>query len=180
MEEIKNRNGQRLHASIKAHCGKEAADAILEKLPISMQPSPARMLGWIREMDELLERDIGPDLVEPIRAGCACGPSPNRINAIKKVYDASMGAEDFCRKMNNKQKGFSLELDEDGYLYSYPTCYCSAVKHLDEQVPRSWCLCTVGYTKRLFEGVLGEEVEVELLESVKTGGERCLMKVVPV
>ena len=43
----------------------------------------------------------------------------------------------------------------------------------------TWCQCTTGYSKVLFEQAFGCEVDVELLKSIKVGDERCLMKIIP-
>jgi predicted ArsR family transcriptional regulator len=39
------------------------------------------------------------------------------------------------------------------------------------------CNCTLGYTQRIYETVLGKKVQVELMESVLRGGKRCAVKV---
>jgi predicted hydrocarbon binding protein len=50
------------------------------------------------------------------------------------------------------------------------------VDHLETD---TWCQCTTGYSKVLFEKAFDCKVEVELLESIKMGDERCLMKIIP-
>jgi predicted hydrocarbon binding protein len=44
---------------------------------------------------------------------------------------------------------------------------------------KTWCQCTTGYSKVLFEKAFGCKVDVELLKSVKAGDEVCLMKIIP-
>ena len=43
----------------------------------------------------------------------------------------------------------------------------------------TWCQCTTGYSKVLFEKAFGCEVVVELLKSIKMGDNICLMKIIP-
>lgn len=69
-------------------------------------------------------------------------------------------------------------IHENGSLYLiYPQCYCSCVKRVDKPISKVWCYCTLGYTKRMFEHILERKTKVELLESVKSGGSRCLIQV---
>jgi hypothetical protein len=50
---------------------------------------------------------------------------------------------------------------------------------VDKLDTNTWCQCTTGYSKVLFEKAFGCEVEVELLKSIKAGDEICLMKIIP-
>jgi len=43
----------------------------------------------------------------------------------------------------------------------------------------TWCQCTTGYSKVIFEKAFGCQVEVELLKSIKMGDDICLMKIIP-
>jgi hypothetical protein len=43
----------------------------------------------------------------------------------------------------------------------------------------TWCQCTTGYSKVLFEQAFGCPVDVTLLKSVKMGDDVCLMKIEP-
>jgi len=43
----------------------------------------------------------------------------------------------------------------------------------------TWCQCTTGYSKVLFEQAFGCTVEVELLKSIKAGDDICLMSIIP-
>lgn len=50
---------------------------------------------------------------------------------------------------------------------------------MDKLDTDTWCQCTTGYSKVLFEKAFGCEVVVELLKSVKMGDDICLMKIIP-
>ena len=65
----------------------------------------------------------------------------------------------------------------DFYYLIYPQCYCSCVKRNPEQLSRTWCYCTLGYSKRMFENIFGTEVQVELLSSVKMGDDNCRIRI---
>jgi hypothetical protein len=53
------------------------------------------------------------------------------------------------------------------------------LEEVDKLETNTWCLCTTGYSKVVFEKAFGCEVYVELLKSIKMGDEICLMKIIP-
>jgi hypothetical protein len=59
----------------------------------------------------------------------------------------------------------------------YHTCHCPLARTSiitgGPEVPSEWCYCSGGYGKLPFEVVFGEELEVEILESVLAGDPRC-------
>jgi predicted hydrocarbon binding protein len=55
----------------------------------------------------------------------------------------------------------------------YPRCFCHLVAKGPERLPETYCLCSRGWLKEMFETVVNHAVEVALLESVKCGGEQC-------
>jgi predicted hydrocarbon binding protein len=55
----------------------------------------------------------------------------------------------------------------------YPKCFCHLVAEGPERLPDTYCLCSRGWLKEVFETVLNHPVEVELLESVKRGAGGC-------
>jgi hypothetical protein len=54
-------------------------------------------------------------------------------------------------------------------------CYCSLWRGLgdDENAPLTWCQCSKGFVMKLWETLLGEPVEVELVESCIAGAQEC-------
>ena len=46
-------------------------------------------------------------------------------------------------------------------------------KRIEKGLPQTWCYCTLGYTKKMFEFIFDAEVKVELLSSIKLGNENC-------
>ena len=68
----------------------------------------------------------------------------------------------------------------NGELYlQFSFCSCPMLADVDKLDTDTWCQCTTGYSKVLFEKAFACEVDVELLKSIKTGDEICLMKIIP-
>lgn len=81
-----------------------------------------------------------------------------------------------------------IPYDPDGYLGARDplerrrlACHCplasSSITEGGAEVPASWCACSAGYEKALFDAVFGEEVEVRATETVLGGSERCRFSV---
>ena len=67
----------------------------------------------------------------------------------------------------------NAQRDGDVVHVVYPRCLCHLVAKGPERLPDTYCLCSRGWLKEMFETVLGEPVEVELLDSVKRGAKQC-------
>ena len=60
-----------------------------------------------------------------------------------------------------------------GIEAAYDRCYCGSVSKTREPISATYCACSCGWYRQLFETLLGTAVEVELLESIIQGSERC-------
>ena len=60
---------------------------------------------------------------------------------------------------------------QDGY------CMCPIVESGPPGLSPTYCFCSTGYIKENLERRLGTPLEVELLESLKTGGKDCIFKI---
>ena len=71
--------------------------------------------------------------------------------------------------------------EDDPLMKRYHACHCplarSSIITGDPEVSPEWCYCSGGYGKLPFETIFGEELEVELLESVLAGDPRCRFSV---
>lgn len=87
-------------------------------------------------------------------------------------------------KINNKLYITKIPYDPDRYLKEtdpvlkrYYACHCPLAREsiLNDQIKISpnWCYCSGGFAKFPFEVILNCELEVELLECVLNGSERC-------
>ena len=66
---------------------------------------------------------------------------------------------------------FLSELDPDKRRRH--ACHCGWISASKENYPLTYCACGTGFYKQLWEGILGQEVEVRVVQSVMHGDERC-------
>jgi hypothetical protein len=56
---------------------------------------------------------------------------------------------------------------------AYPRCLCPMVREVATSLSPTYCQCSVGWIKEMFETAWGGPVSVEALETVKRGGSSC-------
>jgi hypothetical protein len=158
--------------------GQEEAEKFAAKLPLPESAAYKRKFKWAKDVCQYLDSTYTPDQVKRIRLSCACNPAKAEMENTKRLYDEAAGLDEFCANYNQEYSGLHPIWHEGDVLYfAYPTCYCGCVKRVSEALPLTWCLCTLGYAKKLFDYVLECDTAIELIESVKTGGSRCVMKI---
>ena len=174
----KNDNPQALRflASMAKHGEQAAGERFAEEHPLGKSADISKRSAWAKALCGYLNDRYDEETVKAIRMDCACGPYA--INGkLKALYEKSDGPADFVKKVNELDPGFSLEYDGTSYYIVYPQCYCSCVKRIDGQLPKAWCYCTLGYSRRMFETILGKETEGELLSSIKAGDTVCRIRI---
>jgi hypothetical protein len=70
-----------------------------------------------------------------------------------------------------------LSSAETGLPAAEGTCLCPLVETKPAGLSCTYCLCSLGYVKDMFEQTLGTKVDVELVDSVLKGGKRCKFKI---
>lgn len=168
----------RLCESLNKHIGQSDADECASKLPLSKSADFMYKFKWAEQVCVFLNGKYSEDNVKKIRMDCCCLPPKNRMDKVKRLYVESADLDEFTVKYNAEYAGRSSVWHKNGDLYfSYPTCYCSCVKRMNKPLSKTWCLCTLGYTKRLFDYVFDCDTKAELMESIKLGDARCVIKI---
>lgn len=67
--------------------------------------------------------------------------------------------------------------EKDTAKKRYYACHCPMAREVllttNSSIPRKWCNCTSGFVAQRFSAIFGETVQVDLLESVLGGDNRC-------
>lgn len=133
---------------------------------------------WVKSTMNRLENHFDSSTVKQIRMNCQCGYAMDeKLKLVKELIETSSNLEEFASQDKAKAAGLSYT---DGELYlQFPFCPCPMLADVDKLDTDTWCQCTTGYSKVLFEKAFGCEVVVELLKSIKMGDSICLMKIIP-
>ncbi len=133
---------------------------------------------WVKETMRKMEMAFEQETLISIRMSCQCGYGMDEKKAlVRELYEAAGSMEEFAG--SEKARGAGL-FTKNGELYlSFPFCPCPMLADVDKLPSMTWCYCTMGYSKKLFEEVWGCGVEIDLLKSIKAGDDMCLMKITP-
>jgi len=134
--------------------------------------------AWVKSTMKRLENHFDRADVTRIRMHCQCGYGMDeKLALVKELMEASANIEEFGNLDKAKAAGLSCT---NGELYlQFPFCPCPMLSDVDRLDTDTWCQCTTGYSKVLFEKAFECKVDVELLKSIKMGDEICLMRIIP-
>lgn len=166
----------RMYNSI-AEVNQEAADDLSERFTLSKSADFEKKFRWASNVCDFLEDRFDEDTICKIRSACNCEDGSTKADKMKHYLKLSKDLSCFVDIFNSHESYAKIELCGDSLLFIYPTCYCSYVKRVDHSISKTWCYCTLGYAKSLFEKVFEAPVKAELLESIKTGGKQCIIKI---
>ena len=124
-----------------------------------------------------LEKNVDEKTLARILEQCGrqC-QSQSFIKKAKELYEKSESIDDFLEKLGRAYKHLRRE---DGEVYIvYPRCFCSQVNKIPKgKLSGTYCNCSRGWAKALFEGALGRPVEVIMEKSIINGDNECKFRV---
>ena len=128
----------------------------------------------IAGLDEHVDEKTRSKILE--RCGRQC-QSQSFIKKAKGIYAKSKSDVEFLEKLASVYK--HLHLDQGNVYIVYPKCYCSQVNKIPRgKLSGTYCNCSVGWAKALFEGALGRPVEVVMEKSIIRGDEQCKFRII--
>ncbi len=133
---------------------------------------------WVKATMRRLESKFELEAVKQIRMSCQCGYGMDeKLALVKELMIGATSIETFTASEKAKAAGLFCK---DGELFlQFDFCPCPMLAQVDQLETATWCQCTTGYSKALFEKAFSCDVDVELLKSIKMGDPVCLMKIIP-
>ena len=136
-----------------------------------------RMERWIAclmaGLDEHVDEETRARLLEQCGRQCI---SQSFIKKAQGIYEKSENIDEFLDKFGKIYK--HLHREGDNVYLVYPKCYCSFVnKILPSKLSATYCNCSRGWAKALFEGALGRPVEVIMEKSIVKGDKQCKLRI---
>jgi predicted hydrocarbon binding protein len=109
-----------------------------------------------------------------------CGRQCQTASFIKKaktIYEKSNNIDDFLRRFEQVYK--HLHREGNKVYIVYPKCYCSQVNKIPKgKLSGTYCNCSRGWAKALFEGALGRPVNVVMEKSIINGDNECKFRII--
>ena len=131
---------------------------------------------WVKATMQCLENKFTFETVKKIRMNCQCGYGMDeKLKLVRELMIGSTSIEELTNSEKAKAAGLFCK---DGELFlQFFFCPCPMLADIDKLDTATWCQCTTGYSKVLFEKAFSCNVDVDLLKSIKMGDPVCLMKI---
>jgi predicted ArsR family transcriptional regulator len=133
---------------------------------------------WITNLIDGLKENVDEKTIVKMLEQCGrqC-QSQSFIKKAKEIYKKSKNADDFLEKLGRVYKHLHREGDKVSLMY--PKCYCSQVNKIPKgKLSGTYCNCSRGWAKALFEGAIGRPVEVIIEKSIINGDNQCKFRVI--
>lgn len=137
-----------------------------------------RMGKWIASLVDGLDKHVDAETTAKILEQCGrqC-QSQSFVKKTRDIYKKSKDINDFLGKFGKVYK--HLHREGDKVYIVYPKCYCSHVNKIPKgKLSATYCNCSRGWAKALFEGALGRPVEVVMKETIVNGDKQCKFQIV--
>jgi len=171
---------KKLNQSISEFGSSDLSHSIAYGKELPINPTNNEKKEWVEFISNELEKNFDEETIKNIRMGCHCtenGKLDESKTFIKRVFSESSNFEEFVSNMNKNGAGWFI--DNEDLFTQFHSCSCSMLDGVDVLPTKTWCYCTVGFNKSIFEDVFECEVDIELVESIKMGDDRCLMRIIP-
>jgi hypothetical protein len=137
----------------------------------------AQKAEWIRKAIQGLEKEAGKATAIRVMQACGmkcCGPTQQK--RARQFMEESTSVKELLAKLNGEGIGGGrLKLkNKNTIVGGYDWCYCGRVKHAKEPFSTdTYCHCSTGWYKSLFEAAFDKPVKVKLKQSILQGADSC-------
>jgi len=131
---------------------------------------------WIKSLITALQTELDEKTQAKILENCGRNCITHSfILKAKTCKKNAKNQKEFLDKLSKVWK--SLHLEGNNVYVVYEKCYCPLVKEYPEKLSPTWCNCSRGWIKELFESALGKSIDVKLEKSIKQGDNICKFRV---
>jgi hypothetical protein len=129
----------------------------------------------IRGMMDVLDRSLDEATRQRIMEACGrCCIPASTLKKACRLRQQAQGLDDLLARLNAAHIGGGhLQRNGNVILATYDRCYCGSVSAARPPFSATYCQCSCGWYRQLFETLLERPVEVVLLGSIIQGDDRC-------
>lgn len=174
MFDIRKEQEKAIYEAVKAESNADIAGEVVYGYDLAAHME--NNSDWVKSAMRRLESKFEFGDIKKIRMNCQCGYGmEEKLALVKELMTGATSIEEFTDSERAKAAGLFCK---DGELFlQFDFCPCPMLAEVDKLETATWCQCTTGYSKALFEKAFACSVDVELLKSIKMGENVCLMKI---
>ena len=136
------------------------------------------IVNWVRDLLETMDKELDEKTRVKLIEGCGRG-CYNRFKFKQDI--AEKGKGDLDKLIEAYSQNFEIWKEGDKVHVRYgkksARCYCPAAQIRRPQPNDLHCECTRTTHQTIFETALGHPVKVEIVESLRRGGQTCHFQV---
>jgi predicted hydrocarbon binding protein len=126
---------------------------------------------WVKNLIDSIDAHLNEEtkisLMESCGRACARGGAIRSAEACRGNLNKLLSTlERWIGKGNVQQ-------DDNVVHVVYTKCLCHLVAAGPPRLPDTYCYCSRGWLKEMFETVVGKPVDVDLRKSIKRGAQQC-------
>lgn len=163
---------QRIMGNLRAAATEEQYGELMHCCADSLRQN--RLTPLLQKMGEKL----GPGAVRAVMQTCGeqCIPR-SLIDRARLLHERCRDLPEFLELLNRENIGGGhLQLRDDLIVGIYEHCYCELVGE-EEDLPASYCHCSAGWYRVLFQSVYGVPAEVEPVQTMLGGADTCVFEI---
>lgn len=182
-----------MRRALTRHVTKETNDKIMrgaEKFDTLDETGKA---NWMRQAVKRIDQAVADDQVKiDLFTTCSCNCYTGHIDEFKKIWketgdidkllEAMHGTVFMVKPMREGNKILITKAPRFPEQFAKATtpeekryyfCHCDHVRATEKPLPKTYCLCSAGWCKAIFEESLEREVGVEVVKTVLSNDEVC-------
>ncbi|TFG21423.1 MAG: hypothetical protein EU530_00275 [Promethearchaeota archaeon] len=145
---------------------------------------PEKRAEFAKELMNTLDNKLDPVFVELIMQtrGHSCydkhkqgmlGVVPDTVKNIHQFIDY------LDKRWGSFPDGIVDGLKREGNVLTrrISKCHCEYVNASKDPIPKNYCNCSAGFYQSMFEEYIKKPVNVEIVTSIVSGGEKCEIKI---
>lgn len=125
------------------------------------------ILNLMNNMDKNLKEEEKINLLEDCGRACA------RNHAQKEAAKFQGNLDGWLSTMRKWVGAKNVKREKNTVQIAYSKCFCPLVQDIPPLLSETYCNCSRGWLKEVFETVMGDPVEVQLEDSIMQGGNQC-------
>jgi len=187
---------KRLASSLGRILGKNARRKIMkdrEKL-FTIKSSNEERTQWLKSVIDRIDKTAKEHEKYDILSPCAHKFSRKRIESLESIYKETGDLNEVLKEMHKDYEWYEdpvlkdniiyvtkIPYDPEGYKNAHTLkekqanyCHCSLVRnHFNEGISPTFCYCSAGWYRQLWEGIIGRPVNIKILKTLIKGDQNC-------
>lgn len=185
-----------LRQNLQRVLGAQVAESVMQGSEgVTVESSMDERVEWIKGAMDRLDQQADANQRYEVLSPCAHVFPQSHIDIAREVYARNHDLDELINFMLNDHPVYSKTIVREGntlYVTKQPAdkdsydnaqtsaekrmaaCFCSLIRQrLDAGVSPTFCNCSAGWFRQTWEGIIGQPVQVEILETVLKGDELC-------